>query len=450
MDSVEHYEQKKARLQQQMKAAGNSIGLAKETSNLFRSKEQQAATKLSVKDFTNLLEVNKEEGWFEVEGMMTFADLVDSLLPHGLMPPVVPQLKSITIGGAVAGGGIEASSFKYGYVHETVLTIDILLSNGDVITATPDNEHRDLFFGLANSYGTLGYILKLRVKAIPVKPYVQLRHQKFTNAPTYFAALAAACHQAENDFVDGSIFNSESFFLTTGRFVGEAPYTSDYTFENIFYKSIKNRTEDYLTTKDFIWRWDTDWFWCSRFLGAEQPLIRRLLGKKRLNSIFYTKMMRWNRRWKISATLDRIRGVHHEAVIQDVEIPITNAISFLEFFQKEIGIFPIWTCPARAFNADNEYPLFRTDRRQMYINFGFWDSVKSKTRRPVGYYNKKVEAAVEEFAGMKSLYSDVFYDEPTFWRLYNRPAYDRLKQTYDQAGKLPDLYTQTIDYSRVL
>ena len=36
------------------------------------------------------------------------------------MPAVVPQLKSITLGGAVAGVGIEATSFRYGLVHDTI------------------------------------------------------------------------------------------------------------------------------------------------------------------------------------------------------------------------------------------------------------------------------------------------------------------------------------------
>ena len=52
------------------------------------------------------------------------------------MPTVVPQLKSITIGGAIAGIGIESSSFKYGFVHETVQELEILLPDGTIVVAT--------------------------------------------------------------------------------------------------------------------------------------------------------------------------------------------------------------------------------------------------------------------------------------------------------------------------
>ena len=38
--------------------------------------------------------------------MTTYEDLADATLGHGLMPKVVPQLKTITLGGAVTGLGI--------------------------------------------------------------------------------------------------------------------------------------------------------------------------------------------------------------------------------------------------------------------------------------------------------------------------------------------------------
>ena len=40
-----------------------------------------------------------------VGGMTTYEDLADATLRHGLMPLVVPQLKTITLGGAVSGPG---------------------------------------------------------------------------------------------------------------------------------------------------------------------------------------------------------------------------------------------------------------------------------------------------------------------------------------------------------
>ena len=61
--------------------------------------------------------------------------------------------------------------------------------------------------------------------------------------------------------------------------------------------------------------------------------------------------MRWNSRWGVTRALGRLRGLHSESVIQDVDIPIAAAAEFLEFFQRDIGISPVWTCPVRALPA---------------------------------------------------------------------------------------------------
>jgi len=108
--------------------------------------------------------------------MVTYEALTAACLRQGVMPAVVPQLKTITLGGAVAGVGIESSSHRHGLVHDTVLELDVLLGDGRVVSCTPDNEHADLFFGFPNSYGTLGYALRVKAKAVPVRPYVHLLH----------------------------------------------------------------------------------------------------------------------------------------------------------------------------------------------------------------------------------------------------------------------------------
>ena len=64
--------------------------------------------------------------------MCTYEDLVAATLPYGLSPLVVPQLKTITLGGAVTGLGIESTSFRNGLPHESVLELDILTGTGEM------------------------------------------------------------------------------------------------------------------------------------------------------------------------------------------------------------------------------------------------------------------------------------------------------------------------------
>ena len=437
------YEERRARLVRMVQdRAGRDIRLEKETSNLFRERTRQRSG-IDVTAFQHVLSVDPQSRVIDTEGMVTYEKLADAALLHGLMPAVVPQLKSITIGGAVGGIGIESSSFRYGLPHETVLEMEVLLGSGDVILCTPNNEHRDLFYGLANSYGTLGYILRLKIKGIPVKPFVRLTHIKCHGARDFFTRLADACEGSSN-FVDGVVFSPSEHVLVLGEFCDEAPYTSDYTYLDIFYQSIRNRSEDYLTVRDYLWRWDTDWFWCSKNLHVQNGFMRRLLGPGRLNSISYQKVMRWNTRVGLTRTINRLTGIHRESVIQDVDIPIENAPAFLAFFERTIGIRPVWICPARHARDGGDYPLFPMRADTLYVNFGFWDGVKTRQEHPKGHFNRLIEKEVARLGGIKSLYSESFYERDEFEGIYGGEAYKNLKRRYDPKDQLKDLYEKCV------
>lgn len=415
--------------------------LDKPLSNLFRDRAVKERG-LPAGELVHVLEVDAAAGWADVEGMIPYDALVDATLPHGVMPRVVPQLKSITVGGAVAGIGIEATSFRHGLVHETVVEMDVALPDGRIVTCTRENEHADLFAGMPNSYGTLGYATRLRIETMPVKDYVEIRHRRFSDRHEFFAALDTAYDDADIDFLDGVAFAADDLVLTTARFVDTAERTSDYTFEDIYYQSLRTRETDHLAARDYIWRWDTDWFWCSKNLGAQHLLVRRLLGRERLGSRFYQRVMRWNSRWRLLETAERLGGYRRESIIQDVDLPLATAPDFLELFMREIGILPVWVCPVLDRSGASS-PLFPAPADR-YVNFGFWDTLRFGIGYPAGHFNRIVERAVTDLGGIKSLYSSSFYEEAEFHRIYGGDAYRALKQRYDPDGALGELYSKCV------
>ena len=140
--------------------------------------------------FGRVLHVNPQARTAVAGGMTTYEDLADATLAHGLMPLVVPELKTITLGGAVTGLGVESTSLRNGLPHESVTALEILTGDGRVVTATEGNEHAALFRGFPNSYGTLGYALSLTIELEPVKPFVHLRHFRFGGAQACMDAVA--------------------------------------------------------------------------------------------------------------------------------------------------------------------------------------------------------------------------------------------------------------------
>jgi FAD/FMN-containing dehydrogenase len=442
------YEQRRARLQANYASLPSDapVRLAKRTSNLFRTRVRQDTPGLRGDDFAGVLSVDPERRTADVQGMTTYEDLVAATLPYGLMPRVVPQLRTITLGGAVTGLGIESSSFRNGLPHESVLELEVLTGDGRVVIARPDNEHRALYYGFPNSYGTLGYALRLTIELEPVQPYVEVQHRRFTTATDLFAAMDEVCAQRSgNDFVDATLFSRGELYLTTGRFVPAAKQVSDYSGMDVYYRSIQRRSTDYLTTHDYLWRWDTDWFWCSRAFAAQKPWVRRLWPKDRLRSHTYWRIVALDRRYQLSARYDRLRGrPRREAVVQDIEVPIDRAPEFHDFFVREIGIAPVWACPLRQRNSDVTWELYSLDPSKLYVNFGFWSSVPLRPGETDGTYNRRIEAKVEEMDGRKSLYSTAFYDEDHFWELYGGATYELLKKTYDPDNRLLDLYDKCV------
>lgn len=390
--------------------------------------------------------------------MTTYEHLVAATLPHGLMPMCVPQLRTITLGGAVTGLGIESASFRFGTPHESVIEMDILTGAGDILTVSgrPDDPHRDLFFGFPNSYGSLGYALRLRIELEPTRPYVLLRHVRFATAAAMAETMAvvAATREFEGrrvDFLDGTVFSRSEQYLTVGTMVDELPVglePSDYTGMGIYYRSIQSRTLDALTIHDYLWRWDTDWFWCSRAFGAQNPVIRRVWPKSKLRSDVYWKFVALDRRHGFSARAARLRGrPAREAVVQDIEVPVDRLTEFLDFFHDEVGIEPIWVCPLQQRDPNATWPLYEFDPEVLYVNVGFWSTVPlpDGVDPEEGRINRRIEEVVTDLDGRKSLYSTAFYDRETFWAIYGGTEYSRLKGLYDPDRRLRGLYEKVVE-----
>ena len=430
--------------------SGQPVRLAKKTSNLFRARTATDAPGLDVSGLGGVIAVDAEARTADVQGMCTYEHLVDATLPHGLAPMVVPQLKTITLGGAVTGLGIESSSFRAGLPHESVLEMDILTGAGEVVTATPDGEHSDLFHAFPNSYGTLGYATRLRIALEPVEPFVALRHVRFHDLETLVEAIGVITGTGEHDgtrvdYVDGVVFSATEAYLTLGTKTAEPGPVSDYTGQQIFYRSIQHDgpapKTDRLTTHGYLWRWDTDWFWCSRAFGAQNPRIRRLWPARYRRSSFYWKLIALDHRYDIGDRLEARRGrPPRERVVQDVELPLGRTAEFLHWFLREIPIEPIWLCPVQT---RERWPLYPLDPGELYVNVGFWSTVPRDPTDP-GAANKLVEQTVTELDGHKSLYSDAYYDEETFWHLYGGGDYGEVKRRYDPDSRLLDLYSKAV------
>ena len=122
------------------------------------------------------------------------------------MPAVVPQLKTITVGGAAAGVGIEATSFRHGLVHDTLHEIEVLLPGGEIVVCTPGQRASRPVLRLPQ------FLRHARLCAAAAgwarsrrSPWCASSTAPCRDGAAFFESLAAQC-RGDADFVDGVVF----------------------------------------------------------------------------------------------------------------------------------------------------------------------------------------------------------------------------------------------------
>lgn len=418
------------------------------TSNTFRPQQigaRETKSRLDLSGFVHVLEVNTTELWCDIEASATFETFVDATFSQGTAPLVVPELRTITVGGAIVGIGVESSSFRHGFFHEGLVEADILLASGEVATVSP-NEHEDLFRALPNSLGSFGYLLRLRMKIQPVEPLVRLQKVWYGSVDSLIEGLQKACSE-DYAFVDAVALSEEGGMVMTGKFVAKVPegeHVTKYGVWPMFYPTLVHEGTEFLHTIDYLWRWDSDWFWCTQiFPGLSWRAVRWLCGRETLRSDVYKAFND-----SIIKNVLQPLGLNknEELVIQDIDLPVEKSAEWIRNFlgvvpSGRIGkiklsrpgskrTVPIWLCPVRGTGS----PLMPMREGHLYINFGFWDALEGPETvggLAAGRVNRALEDLCTELGGKKTLYSSAFFSEEAFYDLYNGEYYKKIKERYD-------------------
>lgn len=439
MSAFAEYEARKAQLAARRRAVP---GLRKRTSsNLFRYAPRVARSGgLDLSAFRNVLAVDRERCVLEAEGLATYETIVSRTLPLGLAPLVTPELKHITIGGATVGIGIESNCFRHGFVHDGVLEAEVLLADGRIVVCTADNEYADLFRALPNSYGTLGYLLRVKARLMSAAPYVRLATTAYADLEHWLEAMRTAVERSDVDFIEGLLFGPDRMFLTLSRFAETAPRTEDIVRSTPFYRLIAQEGEIHLATADYLFRYDPDWFWNLPETGLYR-LFRRYAPAQLRNSGFYKRYIGWKHR--MLTRLPWRPPDDEEPLIQDWEVPWERAPELMRYALAEVdlGGKPWIATPIRTRSLATLYPL---QPDTLYFNLGCYCQVKKRPEKGDYHYTKIMDRKCFDLGGIKMLYSSSFLEEPEFDRLYNGAAYRALKAKYDPQNALGTLYTKCV------
>jgi len=390
--------------------------------------------KLDVSDLNDILHIDKKNRICIAEPGVTFVDLVTATMKHGLVPLVVPELKTITIGGAVAGCSIESMSYKCGGFHDTCLEYEVITAKGDVMICTPDNENSLVFQMVHGTFGTLGIISLLKFKLTKAKPFVKVTYERYSSIKDYKAAIWRHFTKKDVDFMDGIIHSPEELVLSVADFVDKAPYHHSYDWMRVYYKSTKERKEDYLKTADYFFRYDKG----VTNVNPKSFLGRLLLGKF-TSSSQVLRLVQWFHRFIPAGSIP---------FTLDVFVPFSKTENFMKWYRKEIDFFPLWCVPYKLVRKYEWVSKELQDRidDELFLDLAIYGMKRSDGKN----YYKMIEGELMEIGGLKTLISGNYYSETDFWKNWNKDNYTKVKEKTDPDNSCRDLYAKTCRASRGL
>lgn len=384
-----------------------------------------------------ILSVDTKRQTTVVEPNVPMDALVDATLRQGLLPPVVTEFPGITVGGGLQGGAGESSSFKWGFLSQTVNWVEYVLANGSVVRASP-TERADLFYGAAGSCGTLGIITAAELRLIPAKRYVNLTYKPVANFKATITTLEQTAKE-QHDFIDGILFGKDHGLVITGE-LSDTPHGKIRRFSRArdpwYYlhaaridKGRKSAVET-VPLKDYLFRYNRGAFWVGRYAFARFGVPFNALTRFMFNPILSTH--------KLYQAL-QVSAASQEYIVQDLTLPLSKAEKFLDFIDRETAIYPLWLCPIKP---TPKSPLLCNGLdTPLAINIGVWGPQMADYGK-FKELNRRIETRLSLLGGKKWMYAHAYYPPEEFWDIYDKKWYERLRQKY-HAETLPDFYEKT-------
>ncbi|KAI9163664.1 Delta(24)-sterol reductase [Paramyrothecium foliicola] len=428
------------------------------SSNSTRPRHGPKQNIVDISMLSNVLSVDTERRVALVEPNVPMDRLVEATLAYGLVPPVVMEFPGITAGGGFSGTSGESSSFKHGFFNDTINFVEIVLGNGDVVKASGE-ERADLFQGAAGAVGTLGIVTMMELRLVEARKFVKTTYHKVQRISDAVEGIKRNTLDLNNDYIDGIVFSPDHSVIVTGQLTDtKPPEHTIRTFSNAsdpwFYLHVQDLTRsmspstefvEYIPLSEYLFRYDRAGFWVGR------------QGYTYFKLIPFTKFFRWLLDdYSHTRTLYHAlhaSGISSQFVVQDLALPYDTAETFINWVDRELGIWPLWLCPLRQCSMPTFHPVSKSPKEwspgeqekktssitsQPMLNVGVWGWGPPSSAEFIAK-NRKLEQKLKEFGGRKWLYAHTYYTEEEFWTEYDHSWYQALRKKYRALG-LPTVY----------
>jgi len=139
-------------------------------------------------DMTSLgraLRLDGDALWIDVEGGAIWRDVVRATVSELLVPPVLTNNLSVTVGGTLSIAGIGVASFRHGTQGDQVVELDVVTGEGELVTCGPDVEP-DIFWSVVAGLGQVGVIVRARLRLRRAKPMTRTYYLLYDDTARFF------------------------------------------------------------------------------------------------------------------------------------------------------------------------------------------------------------------------------------------------------------------------
>ena len=170
------------------------------------------AVVLDMTKFNKIKSISVEEKVLTVQSGVTWGQVQTAVNRVGLSVKVMQSSNIFSVGGSLAAN-IHGRDPRFGPIIETVRSIKVALSTGEIVTASR-KKNSDLFFAAIGGYGLLGVILEAEIELTKNLPLI--KNTKQIDIKNYAKALKKeanelALHYVRCSFVKGKNYLRECY-----------------------------------------------------------------------------------------------------------------------------------------------------------------------------------------------------------------------------------------------
>jgi len=409
----------------------------------------------------DILAVDESGLTIRVEPFVTVGQATRYLIDRGFMLAVNLEIAEATLGGLAMAVGMTTHSHKVGLLSETVVAYEVVTAKGEILRVTQD-QHPELFRALPFSHGTLGLLVGLELKIIPVKSHVHLKYESTNSQAEYCARMRELANAADApDFIEATVYSRERAVIMKGTFA--EPTTAEQRakinaigrwYKPWFYTHVREfldqdgepgEAEEYIPLRHYLLRHNRSIFWVVEHMipGGNHPAFRALLGWMMPPRIAFLKFSTTPAVRKMTFTMQ---------VFQDITLPMSAMAGAVNKSDELFDMYPILLYPCRIYDrgpgsgqlrhpaAEDRVP--GTDHA-MYFDLGVYGvpgPIARGEQFKTVHAMREMEAFTQSVRGFPFLYADTFMTEAEFEEMFDLTLYRKVRERYGADGAFPTLY----------